>query len=45
MPNKHTSNDTIEKAIENNTTKADENDQRNGMTHARNTYKTKLIFM
>jgi len=40
MPNKHTTNDTIK----NNTTKADGNDQRNGMTHARNKYKTNLIF-
>ena len=39
-PNKHTTNDTIK----NNTTKADGNVQRNGMTHARNKYKTKLIF-
>jgi len=32
MPNKHTTNDTIK----NNTTKADENGQRNGLTNARN---------
>ena len=40
MPNKHTTNVTIE----NNTMIADGNDQRNGMTHAKNKYKTKLIF-
>ena len=39
MPNKHTTDDPIK----NNTTKADGNDQRNGMTHARNEYKTNLI--
>ena len=40
MPNKHTTNVTIK----NNTMIADGNDQRNGMTHAKNKYKTKLIF-
>jgi len=39
MPNKHTTNDTIK----NNTTKADGNGQRNGLTNARNKYKTNLI--
>jgi len=39
MPNKHTTNDTIK----NNKMKADGNDQRNVMTHARLKYETKLM--